>query len=123
MQTGDESANSGGASVAETPPWGGRRNPFGAVDPFGVMAALKSAGSYDPDVLYATKQRMLAPYRDLRRLAILGILLGCAFIFLVAMIVPGVLALVSSLLLWRFQARQVANVEAGYAQYLASAKS
>ena len=109
--------------MAETPPWGGRRNPFGAVDSFGVTAALKAAGSYDPDVLYATKQRMLAPYRDLRRLAILGILLGCALIFLVAMVVLGVLALASSLLLWRFQARQVASVEAGYAQYLASAKS
>ena len=123
MQTGDESANPGGVSVAETPSMGVRRNPFAAIDSLGVMAALKAAGSYDPDVLYATKRRMLAPYRDLRRLAVLGILLGCALIFLVAMVVLGVLALVSSLVLWRFQARQVANVEAGYAQFLAAAKS
>jgi hypothetical protein len=113
--------------VAETPPLGEgrgvRRNPFGPVDPLTVMAAFKAAGSYDPDVLYATKQRMLAPYRDLRRLAVLGVLLGCALIFIVAMIVAGVVSLLSSLVLWRFQARQVANVEAGYARYLDSVKS
>jgi hypothetical protein len=99
------------------------RNPFGPVDSSQVMATLKAAGSFDPDVLYATKRRMLAPYRDLRRLAVLGILLGSALIFVVAMTVLGLLAFVSSAILWRFQARQVANVEAGYARFLASAKS
>jgi hypothetical protein len=39
------------------------------------------------------------------------------------MTVLGILAFVSSAILWRFQARQVANVEAGYARFLASAKS
>ena len=123
MQTGEKSAHSGGAIVAETPPLGERRSPFAAIDSLAAMAAFKAAGSFDPDVLYATKQRMLTPYRDLRRLAVLGILLGCALVLIMAMIVLGVLALVGSVLLWRFQARQVANVEAGYAQYLDSAKS
>jgi hypothetical protein len=99
------------------------RNPFGPVDSSRVMATLQAAGSFDPDVLYATKRRMLAPYRDLRRLAVLGVLLGCALIFIVAMTVLGILAIVGSAILWRFQARQVANVEAGYARFLASAKS
>jgi len=107
--------------VAATPPSG--RNPFGSVDSLAVVAAFKAAGSYDPDVLYAAKERMMAPYRDLRLLAFLGLLLGCALVFVVAMRVLGSLAVLSSVLLWRFQARQVANVEAGYAQYLASAKS
>jgi hypothetical protein len=107
--------------MAEMPRSG--RNPFGPVDSSQVVAALKAAGSFDPDVLFATKQRMLAPYRDLRRLAVLGILLGCALIVVVAMTVLGILAFVSSAILWRFQARQVANVEAGYARFLASAKS
>ncbi len=107
--------------MAEMPP--SARNPFGPVDSSRVVAALKAAGSFDPDVLYATKQRMLTPYRDLRRLAVLGILLGCALIFVVAMTVPGILAFVASAILWRFQARQVANVEAAYARFLASAKS
>jgi hypothetical protein len=107
--------------MAEMPLSG--RNPFGPVDSSRVMAALKAAGSFDPDVLYATKQRMLAPYRDLRRLAVLGILLGCALILVLAMTVLGILAFAVSAILWRFQARQVANVEAGYAWFLASAKS
>jgi hypothetical protein len=51
--------------MAEVPPSG--RNPFGPVDSSRVVAVLKAAGSFDPDVLYAAKQRMLAPYRDLRR--------------------------------------------------------
>jgi hypothetical protein len=106
--------------MAAMPPTG--RNPFGPVEPAGVVAALTAAGSYDPDVLYAAKQRLLAPYRDLRRLSIAGIVLGCALIFLVALPVFGVLAFVGSAIVWRFQARQMANVEAGYAQYLASAK-
>src|SRR5262244_888044 len=114
MQTRGGVPRTQGAIVAETPPVGAgvRRNPFGAIDSVAVTAAFKALGSYDPDVVFAAKQRMLAPYRDLRRLAVLGILLGCALIFVVAMIVVGVLALVSSVLLWRFQARQVANVEA-----------
>jgi hypothetical protein len=32
----------------------------------------------------------------------------------------GIPVLIASWLLWRFQAKQVANVEAGYARYLAS---
>ncbi len=99
------------------------RNPFGRVDSSRVTAALMAAGSFDPDVLYAAKRRMLTPYRDLRRLSVLGVLLGCALIVVVAMPVLGVLALVSSAILWRFQARQAANVEVGYARFLASAKS
>ena len=99
------------------------RNPFGPVQPAAVAAAFRATGSFDPDVLHATRQRMLAPYRDLRRLAIGGIMLGCALIVLVSMPIFGVLTFLGSGALWRFQARQVANVEAGYAAYLASAGS
>jgi len=109
--------------MAEMQPAGGGRNPFGPVESSGVVAALRAAGSYDPDVLYAAKQRMLAPYRDLRRISIAGIALGCAVTFFASMPIFGLLAFVGSAIVWRFQARQVANVEAGYAEYLASAKS
>lgn len=98
-------------------------NPFGPMQPAAVVAALRATGSFDPDVLHSTKTRLLAPYRNLRRLAIGGIMLGCTLIVLIAMPILGVLTFVGSGALWRFQARQVANVEAGYAEYLASAKS
>jgi len=99
------------------------RNPFGSVESAAVVAAFEAAGSYDPDVLDATKRRLLAPYRDLRRLAVAGVLLGCALLFIFGMPALAILAFVGSAIVWRFQARQVANVEAGYARYLASAKS
>ena len=99
------------------------RNRFGPVQPAAVVAALRATGSFDPDVLHSTKQRLLAPYRDLRRLAIGGIMMGCTLIILFAMPILGGLTFLGSGALWGFQARQVANVEAGYAHYLASAKS
>ena len=99
------------------------RNPFGQVQPAAVVAALRATGSFDPDVLQSTKQRWLEPYRDLRRLAIGGIMVGCTLIILVSMPALGVLTFVGSGALWGFQARQVANVEAGYEEYLASARS
>ena len=99
------------------------RNPFGPVDAAAVFAALKAAGSFDPDVLFAAKQRMLAPYKDLKRLAVVGIVLGCALVVMISLPIFGILAFAASALLWRFQAKQVANVEAGYSQFLASGKS
>jgi len=99
------------------------RGPFARVESSAVVAALKAAGSYDPDVVYATKRRMLAPYRDLKRVSIGGIVIGCALIFIAAMPVFGILSFIASAIVWRFQARQVANVESGCAQYLASGRS
>jgi hypothetical protein len=107
--------------MGATPPAG--RNPFGPVDSAAVMTALTAVGSYDPDVLYATKQRLLAPYRDLRRVAIAGIFVAGALVVVLSMPIFGLFAFVASAALWRFQAKQRANVESGYAQYLASAKS
>ncbi len=97
-------------------------NPFGPVDSARVVAVLKAVGSYDPDVLYATKRRLLTPYRDLRRLAMVGGVLACALVFVLAMPIFGLFAFVASAALWRYQASQVARVESGYAEYLASGK-
>ena len=99
-----------------------RRNPFGPIEPEAIVAELRAAGTYDPDVLYSMKRRRLAPYRDLRRVAILGGVLACALVLL-AMPVFCVLGFLSSAILWRYQARQVANVESAYAEYLASGRS
>jgi hypothetical protein len=97
----------------------GRHNPFGAVDRARVLAALSTIGSHDPDVLFALKSRMLAPYRDLKRLSIAGGLVACALLFL-SLPIFAAFVLAASAVLWRFQAKQVANVESGYAEYVAS---
>lgn len=107
--------------MGTTPPAG--RNPFGPIESTGVVAALRAVGSYDPDALYAMKQRLLAPYRDLRRVAVAGLVLGCALLVLFSMPISGAAALVASFALWRYEAKQRAKIESACAEYLAAAKS
>jgi hypothetical protein len=63
---------------------------------------------------------MLAPYKNLKRLAMIGAAIGGLFTIMIFMAWFGIPVLIASWLLWRFQAKQVANVEAGYARYQAS---
>jgi hypothetical protein len=98
----------------------GASNPFSTVDEQTAFGTFKATGSRDPDVLYAHKQTMLAPYKNLKTLAIIGLASGGLFTIMIFMAWFGIPVLIASWLLWRFQAKQVANVEAGYARYQAS---
>lgn len=98
----------------------GATNPFSSIDEQTVFGTLKETGSRDPDVLYAHKQTMLAPYKNLKTLAMIGLAAGGLFTIMIFMAWFGIPVLIASWLLWRFQAKQVANVEAGYARYTAS---
>jgi hypothetical protein len=98
----------------------GASNPFSSVDEQTAFGTFKATGSRDPDVLYAHKQTMLAPYKNLKTLAVIGLASGGLFTIMIFMAWFGIPVLIASWLLWRFQARQVANVEAGYARYQAS---
>lgn len=98
----------------------GASNPFSSVDQQTAFGTFKGTGSRDPDVLYAHKETMLAPYKNLKRLALIGVVAGGLFTITIFMAWFGIPVLIASWLLWRFQAKQVANVEAGYARYLAS---
>lgn len=93
-------------------------NPFTSVDQRTAYGAFKASGSFDPDAIYAQKETMIAPYKNLKRLAILGMVIGGLFTVTIAMAFFGIPIVVASWFLWRFQARQVANIEAGYAQYV-----
>ncbi len=95
----------------------GAANPFSPVNEQVVFGTLKETGSRDPDVLYAHKETMLAPYKNLKRLSIIGAVIGGLFTIMIFMAWIGIPVLIGSWLLWRFQAKQVANVEAGYARY------
>jgi hypothetical protein len=101
----------------------GASNPFSPVSEQIVFGTLKGTGSRDPDVLFAQKETMLAPYKNLKRLAIIGAVTGGLFTIMIFMAWFGIPVLVASWLLWRFQAKQVANVEAGYARYQGSLSS
>jgi hypothetical protein len=98
----------------------GASNPFSSVDVQTVVGTLKSSGSKDPDVLYATKTTLLAPYRNLKTLAKIGLVIGGLFTITIFMAWFGIPVVIASYLLWRFQAKQTAAVEDGYAQYVAS---
>lgn len=101
----------------------GASNPFSPVNEQTVVGTLKETGSRDPDVLYAHKETMLAPYKNLKRLSIIGAVTGGLFTIMIFMAWFGIPVLIASWLLWRFQAKQVRNVEAGYARYQASLTS
>jgi hypothetical protein len=98
----------------------GASNPFSSVNQQTAFGTFKESGSHDKDVVYAQKETMLAPYVNLKRLAIIGGVIGGLFTLTIFMAWFGIPCLIASWLLWRFQAKQVANVEAGYAQYLAT---
>jgi hypothetical protein len=98
----------------------GAQNPFTSVDQQTVIGTLKSSGTRDRDVLHAQKETMLAPYKHLKMLAKIGYVVGGLFTIMIFMAWFGIPVLIASWLLWKFQAKQTAAVEAGYAQYVAS---
>jgi len=98
----------------------GQTNPMSSVSQQAAFGTFKQVGSNDPDVLYAHKETMLAPYKNLKRLALIGYVGGGLFTIMIFMAWFGIPVLIASWLLSRFQAKQVANIEAAYAQFLAT---
>ena len=94
-------------------------NPFTPVDQQTAFGTFKSAASRDKDVIYAQKESMLAPYKNLKRLAIMGYAAGGLFTVMIFMAWFGIPLLIGAWFTWRFQARQTTNIEAAYGQYLA----
>ena len=95
----------------------GPGSPFSSMDQKAAYGAFKSSGSFDPDALYARKEAMLGPYRRLKRIAGLAIVVGLAIVGL-GLPLLGAAVVGGAWLLWRYQGRQVRNVEAGYGQYI-----
>jgi hypothetical protein len=98
----------------------GAANPFTSIDQQSVIGTLKSTGARDTDVLHAQKEQLLAPYKHLKMLAKIGYAVGGVFTIMIFMAWMGIPVLIASWLLWKFQAKQQAAVEAGYAQYVAT---
>ena len=98
----------------------GATNPFSPISQQAAFGTFKEARSTDPDILYAHKETMLAPYKNLKRLALIGYVGGGLFTIMIFMAWFGIPVLIASWLLSRFQAKQVANIEAAYAQFLAT---
>src|SRR5215212_8411611 len=82
-----------------------------------VFGTLKAAGSSDPDVLYARKETLPAPYKNLKRLAILAGVIGAFFTITMLLAFFGIPLMLGAWWLWRFQAKNAASIEAGYIEY------
>jgi hypothetical protein len=100
----------------------GATNPFITIDQQTVFGTFKSSASHDPDVLYAQKETLLGPYKNLKRLAILCAVLGAFLTVTVFGAILGIPTMVGAWWLWRFQTKQCEAVEAGYAQYLTTVR-
>ena len=100
----------------------GTENPFTKVDQRTILGVFKSAASHDPDVLYAQKETLLGPTKNLKRLAVLCGVIGALFTISVFMAWFGIPLLIGAWWLWRFQAKKTEAVEAAYAEFVASVR-
>jgi hypothetical protein len=117
-------------SMAERPTTGGglimglmpagARNPFTKMDKQGVIGALKATGSRDPDILYSQKQELLAPASQLKLLGIICMVIGAFFTVTVILAIAGIPFMIFGWWLWSFSKKNIAAVENGYAEYVAS---
>ena len=96
-------------------------NPFTSIDRRSVLGTLKVSGTRDADVLHAQKEAMLAPYKNLKKLAKISFAAGGLFTIMIFMAWFGIPVLLFAWWLWRFQACNSAEVEAGFEEYLRTA--
>src|ERR1051326_6166562 len=98
-------------------------NPFTKIDKQSVIGTLKATGSRDTDVLYAQKAKLLAPAKNLKLLSVICMASGAIFTITVILAIVGIPFVVFGIWLWRFSSQNIAAIDAGYAEYLASSPS
>ncbi|GEM_PF-2737374 len=98
------------------------RRPYGPADTSAqaVTRRLHATGSSDPDVLYAARQELAAPYARHRVIALL-VIVGAAFTCLTVMLVPlGVPLIVVGIRHRRRCTANLATIYTAHAQYVAA---
>jgi hypothetical protein len=101
----------------------GARNPFTKMDRQSVVGVLKATGSRDADVLHSQKTELLSPAKQLKLLGILCIVIGALFTVTVILTIAGIPCVIFGWWCWRFGNQNIAAVEAGYGEYLASSNA
>jgi len=99
----------------------GAGNPFAKLDRQSVIGIFKSTGSRDPDVLHATKERLLTQPKQLKLLGMICLLIGAFFTVTFILAIAGIPAMLFGWWLRRFGANNIGAIEEGYADYIASA--
>jgi len=98
----------------------GSGNPFTKLDKQSVIGALKATGSTDPDILHAQKEKLLTPAKHLKLLAIILVVVGAFFTVTVVLAIAGIPSILFGWWTWRFGLKNIATIEAGYAEYVGS---
>ena len=98
----------------------GSRNPFTRLDKQSVLGTLKSTGSRDRDVLYAQKNELLSSPKQLKLLGVLLMVGGAFFTVTVILAIAGIPLAIFGWWCWNFGKKNMAAIESGYAEYLAS---
>ena len=98
-------------------------NPYTKLDKQSVIGILKATGSHDADVLHAQKEKMLAPPKQLKLLAIILVVVGTFMTITVILAIAGIPSILFGWWTWRFGARNIEAIEAGFAEYTGSVRA
>jgi hypothetical protein len=96
---------------------------LGDTTPQEVLGVLKATGSTDPDVLYAAKEDFAATFKTQKIQGLIGLVAGAASSLTIVLAIIGVPVALFGWWLWRKGQRNLATVEAAYADYVATIKA
>jgi Family of unknown function (DUF5362) len=99
------------------------QTPFAKLDARSVVGMFKATGARDPDVLHAQREKLLAQPKQLKLLAVLLIAIGVFFTVTVVLAIAGIPSILFGIWMWRFGTKNIAAVEAGFAEYAATLAS
>jgi hypothetical protein len=86
-----------------------------------VIGTFKATGSRDADVLHSQKSELLAPAKQLKLLGVFCMVIGAIFTLTVILAIAGIPFMIFGWWCWRFGKQNIAAIDAGYAEYTASA--
>jgi hypothetical protein len=100
----------------------GSPNPFTKLEKQSVVGTLKACGSRDPDVLFAQKQRLIAPAKHLKLLGYMCLAGGAFFTVTVILAIVGIPLMIFGWWLQYFGKGNIRTVDAAYEEFLVSAR-
>ena len=93
--------------------------PFSKVDKQSVIGTLKAVGSRDPDVLYAQKQKLIAPSKSLKSASYIIIGAGVVLTLTIFAAFAGIPAVIFGIWILRRTSQNIAVVEEAYNEFMA----
>jgi hypothetical protein len=90
------------------------------MDKQSVIGAFKATGSRDPDVLHSQKIELLSLPKQLKLLGLICMVGGALFTITVFLAFFGIPIAIFGWWCWMFGKKNIAAVEAGYAEYATS---